>query len=269
MYSGYKVKYNELAKIISNDVELYAIGNSIYKENYRYIKAQLEQYAFSNGTLNGTAIEANWFPHIDADIFLSHSHTDEKKAIIFAGYMKKYLNLQTFIDSCIWGYVNDLLKKIDDEFCTIEPGVPGHYYYESRNYSTSHVHMMLTTALMKMINSTECIIFMDTPNSINTKTVVETTNSPWIYAEMYMSFCIQRKKKTYHKNRNAFYGEESYFSLIEEGVQLKKSINIEYLLSTLHLKELGTSHFIKWVSTCSDEEYPLDTLYNIVPMDDK
>lgn len=40
------------------------------------------------------------------------------------------------------------------------------YDYNLRNYTTSHVHMMLATALTEMIDNTECIMFYNTPNSV-------------------------------------------------------------------------------------------------------
>ncbi len=42
---------------------------------------------------------------------LSHSHKDKKLAIEFAEWLKKEAGLTTFIDSCILGYSNELLKK--------------------------------------------------------------------------------------------------------------------------------------------------------------
>ena len=76
-------------------------------------------------------------------------------------------------------------------------------------HTTSHVHMMLSTALTEMMDNTECVIFFNTPNSINMadelekiekKNKKETTISPWIYHELSMttmlrSKCPQRKKK--------------------------------------------------------------------------
>jgi len=41
------------------------------------------------------------------------------------------------------------------------------YDYELRNYTTSHVHMMLSTALTEMIDNTECIMFYNTSLSVS------------------------------------------------------------------------------------------------------
>lgn len=65
--------------------------------------------------------------------------------------------LEAFIDSCSWGYCDDLLNKIDKKYCYDSKKKT--YDYHLRNYTTSHVHMMLSTALAEMMDNTECIIF--------------------------------------------------------------------------------------------------------------
>ena len=62
-------------------------------------------------------MQANWFPQIKADIFISHSHKDEDLALALAGWLKVSFGLTAFIDSCVWGYANDLLKMIDYKYC--------------------------------------------------------------------------------------------------------------------------------------------------------
>ena len=46
-------------------------------------------------------------------IFISHSHKDINKVIAFAGWLKTNFGLEAFIDSCSWGYCDELLKIID------------------------------------------------------------------------------------------------------------------------------------------------------------
>lgn len=47
-------------------------------------------------------MQVSWFPQIKADVFISHSHSDEKLAIIFAGWLYNAFGLTAFIDSCVW-----------------------------------------------------------------------------------------------------------------------------------------------------------------------
>lgn len=83
--------------------------------------------------------------------------------------------LTAFVDSCVWGYCDDLLKQIDNEYCKKKDGKT--YDYELRNYTTSHVHMMLSTALIEMIDNTECIMFYNTPSSVTLVEDLETIKS--------------------------------------------------------------------------------------------
>lgn len=96
----------------------------------------------------------------------------------------------------VWGYSDDLLRQIDNEYCVSKTNPDGSinsYNYQKRNQSTAHVHMMLNGALMKMMDSTECLIFLDTPNSLKAKNVSNgTTNSGWIYSELLMSKLLRR-----------------------------------------------------------------------------
>ena len=68
--------------------------------------------------------------------------------------LKDCFGLTAFIDSCIWGHSDKLLKIIDNKYCR---NSDDSYNYTARNFSTSHVHMMLMTALNKMIDKTECL----------------------------------------------------------------------------------------------------------------
>lgn len=130
------------------------------------------------------------------------------------------------------------------------------YSYAKRNYSTSHVHMMLSISLMKMIDQTECLLFIDTPNSLNTKELIEATNSPWIFAEIALSQSLRRKSKEEHRNK-----------LLRESAE--DFSNIAYRLNTLHLKEITKDVFEQWHQKYkNDGGYGLDALYNILPVEE-
>ena len=139
-------------------------GKRIYENHEVFAKKNLKEFIFDNGHIDGTAMKSNWFQIENVDIFISHSHQDITKVKAFAGWLYDEFKLTAFIDSCVWGYCDDLLKQIDNEYCKKEDGKT--YDYELRNYTTSHVHMMLSTALMEMIDNTECIMFYNTPSSV-------------------------------------------------------------------------------------------------------
>ena len=170
-------------------------GNELYSKHEKEVKDCLSKYINENGVINGSDLKEHWFSISDKDIFISHSHKDINKVKAFAGWLYETFGLESFIDSCSWGYCDELLKKIDKKYC-YNPNSKT-YDYDLRNYTTSHVHMMLSTALAEMIDKTECVIFFNTPNSISIGDELakikkrETTLSPWIYYELSMMTLIK------------------------------------------------------------------------------
>lgn len=178
--------------------EYLKVGRSIYEKHQKEVNVCLAEYINEDGIINGTALKEHWFSISQKDIFISHSHNDISKVKAFAGWLYQCFGLEAFIDSCSWGYCDELLNKIDKRYCYKPKSKT--YDYEMRNYTTSHVHMMLSTALTEMIDKTECIIFFNTPNSINlaeelkkikTPGKKHTTTSPWIYHELSMTTMLR------------------------------------------------------------------------------
>lgn len=175
-------------------------GKRIYKKHEELTKKSLKEFIYDNGHIDGTSMKSNWFEIKDVDIFISHSHQDITKVKAFAGWLYDEFKLTAFIDSCVWGYCDDLLKQIDDKYCLKKS--TNTYDYAQRNYTTSHVHMMLSTALTEMIDNTECIMFYNTPNSVSLVDDLKTiknakkkvTLSPWIFHELAITSCIRRRE---------------------------------------------------------------------------
>lgn len=251
MYTGFNLEFKEYFTIPE---ERYYIqkGTELFSHYSNRVKQKLEELILSNGNIDGGKMQSNWFPTVGADIFLSHSHKNEKEAIALSGFLYDKLGVKTFIDSCIWGYSNDLLKELDRVFCR---RTDGYFDYDKRNFTTSNVHMMLSTALNKMMDKTECLLFLNTPESISFKEGVKSsTLSPWIYSEIEMSKIIRRRSLTeYRKNRK----QTRRFS--KGGLILNESI--QYPLDLDHLTILNTEDINNWVSEFDGEEFPLDLLY--------
>ena len=230
-------------------------GKVVKIENNDAAKSGLDAFFDGDGSLFATKIMDNWFPKVKADVFLSHSHKDENLAIGLAGWLKDKFDISSFIDSCVWGYSDELLKKLDKRFCLQNDG---YYSYSKRNITTSHVNMMLATSLTKMIDQCECIIFLNTPQSISCKGCIEKdgTESPWIYAEIdatrMLRENIPERKKILYKSQASV---ESRSLGIEEAISIKYDLDLKHLL---HLEE---KHILRWDGCGKKGEEALDFLY--------
>lgn len=257
MFAGFNLKIED-DSFLKNGY--YDIGKKILNSNKTIIEKGLKKYICEEGQLNGTAIQEDWFPQIDADIFISHSHQDEKMVVSFAGWLYKIFGLTAFVDSCIWGYADDLLKIIDNEYCIqSKDGSNTTYDYKLRNSSTSHVHMMLSIALSKMIDKTECLFFINTPNSIVVSNSINNRNStlsPWIFAELQISRIARRRLLQEYRGK-----------LIEKKAKFEnKQMIIKYDVPTKHLKDLNDKDLIHWSEIWEqidkdESPFPLDYLY--------
>lgn len=221
-------------------------GEKKFEGHKQLVNKNLDQFIVGDsGVIDGTKLQEDWFPLVNCDIFISHSHKDEDLAIALAGWLYETFGLESFIDSCIWGYADDLLKKLDKEYCkTTRQG----YNYQSRNYSTSHVHMMLNMALMQMIDKTECLFFLNTPNSIDLSDIETRTLSPWIYSEIGISQMINKKIRTKKISDN-----------------LDESLKMSYKLDLSHLANITDSDLLQWKQKGAREVRALDMLYEIIP----
>ncbi|MGR6906821.1 hypothetical protein [Lysinibacillus sp. BSL11] len=221
--------------------DYFAIGEKLYNNQRQQIEDSLKDFYMSENTLNGRDIKEKWFPKIDADVFLSHSHKDEKTIIALAGYLYKEFHITSFIDSTVWGYANDLLKMIDNAHCKLEGTTS--YDYDKRNYSTSHVHLMLNTALLEVLDETECVIFVETPNSIQSvkETVNKGTYSPWIYSELNLiNFLRVRTPKRVLENFQKHANSREEREILAESWQIWHDVStpLEALIP-LHVNHLN------------------------------
>lgn len=248
MFIGFELKNLKEDNFNDSFKKYLQIGEKDFDEYKLEISETIKEFSNKDGSIDGNKMQSAWFPQIDADIFLSHSHADEDLVIAFAGWLKHFFDLKVFVDSCIWGYSKVLQNIIDEKYNKI---ADGKYHYDKVLYASSHVHMMLNTALMQMIDNCECIIFLNTPNSVKPKEVVSKVVSPWIYSEIGMTKLIKRKKIDEHRFKKLF-EETKTFSQFE----------IEYNLDTDHLTQLTTTDLINWQKKYGGKsDYALDYLY--------
>lgn len=230
-------------------------GNAIKRANNSAAQSGLNAFFDGDGNLVATKIMDNWFPNVKADVFISHSHKDEKLAIGLAGWLNNRLGISSFIDSCVWGYAPELLKKLDKKFCLKESGC---YDYDKRNITNGHVNMMLATSLTKMIDQCECIIFLNTPNSISCKGCIENdgTESPWIYAEIEATRMLRKNAPTRHRLLKK--AMESHAHVLDEAVSVKYDLDLKHLL------RLGYEEIVNLNKCGKTGTGALDCLYEMI-----
>lgn len=259
MYRGFNLKLDKSIFEDYHEYEYYIDRGR--KEINRTIQTFKNCILGEDSILDGNKIMEKWFPKEIGkdDIFLSHSHNDLDLALAIAGKLEEKHNLKVFIDSVVWGNCNDLLRQIDDKYCIHRNRIS--YDYDKRNYSTSHVHMMLMNSLNLMIDECEALFFLNTPNSISLKDDIggqSKTISPWIFSEITTSRIIRKKiPERIQKKKKEEKGELKYLS------ESNKNFRIKYDAKLDHLSNLDNEIFKNWLIQKFDKaEYPLDWLYN-------
>lgn len=263
MYS--KFNYLPTDSFFTQEIMSYLeVGKTIYSNQKREIQQPLNAFITKSGIIDGTKLKEHWFSISPKDVFISHSHKNLNEALALAGWLHECFGLESFIDSCFWGYCDDLLREIDNQYCYNDSN--NTYNYKSRNYSTSHVHMMLSTAITEMMDSVESVIFVNTPQSISLPAEYdkikrqEKTISPWIYHELSMMTMLRPR----HKERQ---------SLMHEDYSIRDSMEIEYDIhgEIKNLTPLSDVHLRKWSENWQKRYEPLrfpeealDELYKIV-----
>lgn len=249
--------------------EYIEIGEDHLSSQLARFKNKIEKFVLSD-TMSGSEIQNNCFPEVDADIFISHSHNDKDLANALAGWLSAKFGLKVFIDSNVWEYSNNLLNKINDKYSNKKINQNGEFLYDYRscNYVSQHVNIMLSTALQKMIDKVECIILLNTDNSIsvfdNHNNTINQTYSPWIYSEILSTQIIRKKPLFYYRE----YRNNEIRAAFESSSDNYFAFQITYDVSLEHLVKLNGIDLQRWLEKYSFGfveyyDYPLDALYSI------
>lgn len=148
-----------------------------------FYKRVLDSVTRNDGTIDGSNLQGMIFPfdRNNYDVFISYSHNDEEEALYLATFLRNK-GLSVFLDSTIWYSADGLLDAIDKKYSWADDHE--HFDYIKRNFSTSHVHAMLSMAMLEAIRRSECCLFVDSPHSLTLRIGIEThTLSPWIFEE--------------------------------------------------------------------------------------
>lgn len=137
--------------------------------------------------LDAEALAAVIFPETHYDVFLSHSHADQRNAIDLALALGAH-GLKVFVDSTVWGFYGDLVRMIIAETRPLDDETKE----EHVNRIHADVHMMLAGALHRTIARAETFVFVRSEESVPLSFGDKArTLSPWLYSELQFSFQVQ------------------------------------------------------------------------------
>lgn len=217
MYAKFNLDISEIHKLrtFSKSAEEYHVKSinpdDVRREIRPILKSLVKGDSSEDHVLDGDALKNFVFPTGEKgsyDVFISYSHTDKQDAIFLASWLERQCGLKVFLDYYVWGSADGLQQDLDDHYCKQKDGL---YNYRRRNYSTSHVHAMLSMAIMDIINNTECCIFLNSGHSICLTNLQNTSSaktlSPWIYEENKMMALLPSRLTR---------REVKYFSTIEK-----------------------------------------------------
>ena len=202
-----------------------------------------------------------FFPSVECPVFLSHSGKDKKEVRQFAQWLNEKFEIDTFIDSDLWGCIDVLQKRLDRPY-QIDPKTrqrvtnsekyhTATYDYTERNYSTAHVHMMLSHALTQMIHSSECFIFLRTSKSISHQDSVRGTFSPWVFHELATVDTIKVNRSRDSLPQDDLLAQEN-FSVLTECVGGRKEIF--YPVPLIRPYRLSKDELEMWASQSFDSD---------------
>lgn len=250
MYRAFNLKNISFTSGYSQLLRLY---NQNHVNDCKKIRRKIKNFILSNNDINGSALQDAFFPiDLYPDVFISHSHDDEDFAKVFAQYLESTFGIESFIDSVVWGGFTELQNALDKYFIRTK-GTD--YTYDEQYKVISHVHLMLNTALMQMIDRCEAFLLLNTPQSVSVDDIIgDSTYSPWIFSEIGMCHLIEKHE---HSRRS----QESYFS----AGRIKQRLNLT------DFTELTCNDLNTWSKKYQDEKsqyslHALDVLYEMKPL---
>lgn len=191
----YKVTMNVVGEVLDTS----PITSTQPLERPRELHSELRRLVKGErGIIDGERLQNFVFPTNNYDVFISHSHNDLEIAKRFATWLKEKYGYNVFLDSFVWNSADGLLREIDNLYCKQRNGL---YNYHKRNYSTAHIHTMLSMSIMEIIRQSRFGVFINSPHSIDLRNLSNSnrakTLSPWIYQEiMFMRLFADKNTST-------------------------------------------------------------------------
>ena len=265
MFAGFNLEINKhfFESKQKSFQEYQKIGEEHLGAQGEGIENALSEY-INNNIVDGSKIQKDWFPEVDADIFLSHSSADKELVNAIAGWLNDNFNLKCFVDSNIWCYAGNISEMLNSNYINKRSDGNGGYLYNHKRCLkvSEHVDTMLNIALQKMIDKCESVFLINTEKSIHINSdskSVDITYSPWIYSELVCSEIVRKKPLYFYR-----YNSELYHSINESRrfEDVSNNLTISYNAPTQHLIKINQDVLEKW-NRQFDMEYPfpLDLLY--------
>ncbi|HCG8581356.1 TPA: toll/interleukin-1 receptor domain-containing protein [Vibrio parahaemolyticus] len=241
MYVGYELTLENI-DVLENDSKY----TDYLNQESDSIVEKFNEVLLSDGKIDASKVIDEWFPNGEYHIFISHSHKDRKIAEHLANWLYEKFNLTSFLDSHVWGYANNLLKELNDKYAKSGDEL---YAYEPAISNAAHVYLMLSTALTEAIDKSECLFFINTPNTlqdlhIEGGEVESRTASPWIMHELKTSSMLRKE----HREMKGGFSMESAGN---ESVQ--KNAEFSFNVPTEHLVKIDEAVLSQWVNDCEPD----------------
>ncbi|WP_447650427.1 hypothetical protein [Pseudomonas abietaniphila] len=275
MYVGFELnRYSHLSLPGEDELEAFRQqAKGRYDELSDYLIGVFEK----KEVIDAQKIADHIFPFQDTDVFLSHSHADEDKAIELAVSLQAR-GLRVFVDSCVWGYFHDLLHDLSEIYA--DPKREGNrtiYNYRDAIDLAAGVHMMLTGALHKVIHQSELFIFLNTSTSIPLEDYQEfdRTFSPWIYSELQFSAHVgnETPKRRLKPAFESFDGSEG---LIKSTAAVRSDALLAFKAFNRHLPKVTGEEMQEWYDTWQElskdftpAEVALNNIYDSLSLEDR
>ena len=206
-------------------------GEKILSEIKETISKATDSFLHGNKMIiDAECLQRDWFPYVDCDIFISHSHDDSRQVICFVGWLYETFGIKAFVDSVAWNYVNDLSDKLYKKYLKLNGGERSPSKDLLHHLAITSSETILRDAIEEMIDISECFLFIGTKNSLKGKK----TESPWLFFENKASNRIRLRPLIYYR--------KSYF----------RSLSVCYKFSILRVPKIRYS--------CNFEEFTTITL---------
>ena len=134
-------------------------------------------------------------------------------------------------------------KDLDEYYSKVFRDGRYTYDYQTSSFVAANVHIMLSMALMKMMDACECLMFVDSDNSLKYVKGQVATPSPWIYEEMGFSRMLRvnipdRYKKLIRVNLNESRSTSEIRMMTDSSEP--RQMNIQYNINMNDFKRLSS-----------------------------